>query len=131
VDYGVACDFGGREDELDVRVKGMGRVEFEEVGGEEGVVSIKTAPNGVSRIAADYEMSVMPGTPWCAVSINSTMTCMIGNSLRSGTLELGSHQGTGMRSCEFSEKHFEILARFQSRTSLTVGGMCPLSFKPR
>ena len=103
----MACDFEGQEGELDVHVEGVGMVEFGEL----------------STITADYETSGTMRAPWSPISINGVVTSMIGDSLRSGTSELGSHIGIGHASWEFSESHLEILMRFQSRTSLTVGGM--------
>jgi len=115
VTYGVACDFEGNEGGLDVHVKGVGRVEF-----EEGVVSLEIP---LLTTTADYGTSDATRAPWNPISINGVVTSMIGDSLRSATSELGSRMGIGHAPWEFLESHLEILMRFQSRTSLTVGGM--------
>lgn len=114
----MACDFEGREGALDVHVKGMGRVEF---GPDD--VSLEIPTNELSTITADYGTSGTICTPWSPVSINGILTSMIGDSLQSGASELKPHSSDGQSSWGFSENHLEILARFQSRTSLTVGGM--------
>lgn len=105
--YGVACDFEGQEGELDVHVEGVGTVDFGEL----------------STITPHHENSGATRTPWSPISFNGVVTSMIGDSLRSGASALDPNMGTGQSSWEFSESHLEILARFQSRTSLTVGGM--------
>lgn len=108
------------------QVESPGEVDREEI------ASLGVVANKPWTTASNDWMSGMMGTPWCSVSINSTVTSMIGDSLRSGSSELDLRLGTGEASqttspyCDFSETHLEILTRFQSRTSLTVGGMKPL-----
>jgi hypothetical protein len=116
VAYGVACGFGGDGGELDVCVEGMGRVEFEKT------MSLDVVTKRPLPLQSSSCMGSEVGTPWGFVSGNRTMTTMIGDSLRSGASQLDSDLGTAHLSWEFSESHLEILARFQSRTSLTVGG---------
>jgi hypothetical protein len=124
MNYGVACDFSGEKGELDVRVMGVGRVDF-----EEAVMDPRSTDNMPSTVPPNYLMSSNLGTPRSAVSINSTMASMIEDSLRSGYSDSDVCSGTGTTSrsasssWKFSETHLEILTRFQSRTSLTVGGM--------
>lgn len=68
------------------------------------------------------------GNPWSPVSSNANMTAMISGSLESVALSQYVRLETEAAplspgwSWEFTEVDFEILTRFQSRTSLTIGG---------
>lgn len=103
---------------------GVGRVDFEAAVVKPG--AINNVPS--NALSNDWTRSNL-GTPLCSVSMNSTLASMIESSLQSGysdpdvRLGPGAALRTANSSWKFSETHLEILTRFQSRTSLTVGGM--------
>ena len=61
------------------------------------------------------------------ISVNATIAVMINNSLQSGLSDTDSQPSSGAASWSpnpfwhFSESHLEIVARFHSRTAMTIG----------
>jgi hypothetical protein len=64
--------------------------------------------------------STSNGSPISPVSINSTITAMIDDSIQI-SMTSDSLQGATVPFWHFSSHHLEILARFRDRTALTIG----------
>jgi hypothetical protein len=143
----VSCDYVSSKTILDLVAQGSFQVDFtssvpvpqitafdtvirsgshdtntflEHASGSEDLVAI-TKPFTTTR-------NKILGTPWSPISINAAITATMNDSLRLGSLSLDWHSGTGSSpssstsSWKFSEAHLDILARFQTRTALTIGG---------
>lgn len=89
----------------------------------EQVINRSTKPSDhVSEFMADArERALLP------ISMNATIAGMINNSLQSGFLNPDAQPSSGAASWSstpfwhFSESHLEIVARFHSRTAMTIG----------
>ncbi|EOA85065.1 hypothetical protein ACJQWK_06816 [Exserohilum turcicum] len=142
--YGVSCDFGESKDSLDAATHGSFQVNLTSVI-EDSVVfdGRNESPNWIQidsprsevygKAAKSLEFTTTSsvvsslGNPWSPVSSNANMTAMISGSLESVALSQYVRLETEAAplspgwSWEFTEVDFEILTRFQSRTSLTIG----------
>jgi hypothetical protein len=90
--------------------------------------------NPLSGLRAKQHAGSAPIVPVCSgmplsrpVSNNSTAIAMINDSMQlnlsSGDMQFGSADAlrSGLPLYHFSEAHYEIMARFRSRTALTIG----------
>ncbi|KAF2625099.1 hypothetical protein BU25DRAFT_450198 [Macroventuria anomochaeta] len=120
--YGVSCDYSGLESSLDLDAQGSFQVLLEP----------NTVVESCSLDEGDVEACVLHQEnginswipPLDSISINSSLTTVIDDSLRFNT----SNPNWINKSWHFTNKRLVILSRFRERTSVTIGNpqMAPL-----
>jgi hypothetical protein len=147
--YGVSCDYAGSKLSLDLAAQGSFQVDLTSSVPRQHTINSDTGIRPRTHVIDSFLEPVLGsedliaitkpfttttnntlGSPWSPLSINAAITATMNDSLRLGSSSLDSRSVTGSSSSsftsswEFSEAHLDILARFQTRTALTIGGGC-------
>jgi hypothetical protein len=147
--YGVTCDYAGSKPSLNIAAQGSFQVDLTSSVPRQHTISFDTGIRSRAHVIDSFFEPVLGsedlititkpfttttnntlGTPWSPLSINAAITATMNHALRLGSSSLDLHSVTGSSSSsftsswEFSEAHLDILARFQTRTALTIGGKC-------
>lgn len=105
--YGVSCDYSGVGSSLDLAAQGSFQVDLTSGASDEIAFDSWNAGQVLSKCTHPLE----------SISIHSSLTTLIDNSLCSDTWSLGLMN----RTQHFSEGQLEIITRFRDRTSATIG----------